>query len=105
MQKEWQTVLKFLDCHRKKDPVFEPSAEEFTDGKDALELLIQWVINVCSSVVQKAIKRDGAFLKRVLVFKRLNDDETGHNLSWLSPLGDFMIFITPMKSLDLGDPK
>ena len=41
MQKEWQTVLKFLDCHRKKDPVFEPSAEDFTDGKDALELLIQ----------------------------------------------------------------
>ena len=41
MQKEWQTVLKFLDCHRKKDPVFEPSAEDFTDGKDALKLLIQ----------------------------------------------------------------
>ena len=81
MQKEWQTVLKFLDCHRKKDPVFEPSADDFTDGKDALELLIQYVVNVCGTVVQKAINRDRAFLKRVLVFKRLNDDETGHNLS------------------------
>ena len=55
MQKEWQTVLKFLDCHRKKDPVFEPSAEDFTDGKDALKLLIQWVVYVCgTTVVQKA---------------------------------------------------
>ena len=55
MQKEWQTVLKFLDCHRKKDPVFEPSADDFTDGMDALELLIQYVLNVCGTVVQNPI--------------------------------------------------